>query len=615
VTSPPRQSSAANLGDHAAKERAQALVGMVLSGRYRIVELLAMGGVGAVYLGEHVKMHKHVAIKVLHPDAQGLPEIAARFEREAVAGAHIQHPNVAVATDFGELDDGTHFLVLEYVKGATLREVIRRGPLPVARAVSITKQIAAALGATHAAQIVHRDVKPRNVMLIEGERDVVKLIDFGLAKLSLKEVSAVAASRDSMSEHRITGTGAVFGTIAYLAPEATLGMDAVDARADLYALGLVFYEMLAGRHPFDTSDPVQLFKQHARTPPPPIAERAPGVIVPPPVEAVVQRLLAKSRDDRYPNAEAVIAALEAVEPFRREPSPRRAVWTRSRRDARQRRARKRRRRGGRGRARAWRDTAALRPEHDPVQALRRPRVHVELAPCEPPGAEPLFERAVRHAALGGGLDLAHELCRHRAQDEAVAREAVPRGRDAHHRRLLHRFAAGAALERPHAGVVEPAPVAAATDHDRIHVGVQLLQIPAEVGAGDLLGGERPALIRVLVVRGEAMAGEHHHEQVPRGWTRGLERLEDRGLRDGAPGPGRDELDRRAREPPLEERLELDGLRHHLLAAPRPMGPRGLGDGDQHASRPPAHSSVVRSGATACASGAPREPPAPPRKLR
>ncbi|APR86317.1 serine/threonine protein kinase [Minicystis rosea] len=313
MTSPNhRQSSAANLGDRAAKEKAQALVGTVLSGRYRIAELLAMGGVGAVYLGEHVKMHKHVAIKVLHPDAANLPDIAARFEREAVAGAHIQHPNVAVATDFGELDDGTHFLVLEYVKGTTLREVIKRGPISVARAVGIIKQIAAALGATHAAGIVHRDVKPRNVMLIEGERDVVKLIDFGLAKLNVKEVSELAASRASMADQQITGTGAVFGTIAYLAPEAALGMDSVDVRADLYALGLVLYEMLAGRHPFETGDPVALFKHHARTIPPPIAERAPGVTVPPSVEAVVQKLLAKRRDDRYPNAEAVIAALDAA---------------------------------------------------------------------------------------------------------------------------------------------------------------------------------------------------------------------------------------------------------------------------------------------------------------
>ena len=307
---PPAKSP--NLADVAAKERAAALLGTEISGRYKIVELIAMGGVGAVYLGEHVRMHKHVAIKVLHPDTQELPDITARFEREAVAGAHVSHPNVATATDFGELPDGTHFLVLEYVRGATLRDVIKRGPLPVARAVSIAKQLSAALSATHAVGIVHRDLKPRNVMLIEGARDHVKLIDFGLAKLSLKEVSSVAASRASMTDHQITGTGAVFGTIAYLAPEATLGMDAVDARADLYALGLVLYEMIAGRHPFDTSDPVALFRYHARTPPPPIAERAPGVFVPPALEAVITKLLSKRRDDRYASADEVILALDAA---------------------------------------------------------------------------------------------------------------------------------------------------------------------------------------------------------------------------------------------------------------------------------------------------------------
>src|SRR6201999_3992882 len=139
-------------------------------------------------------------------------------------------------------DDGAFFLVLEYVRGTTLREFIRRGPVPLGRAVGIVKQLSAALAATHAMGIVHRDVKPRNVMLIEGERDVVKLIDFGLAKLDLKQVSAVAAGRDSLDDQqRITTSGAVFGTIAYLAPEAALGMDTVDARADLYALGLVLY--------------------------------------------------------------------------------------------------------------------------------------------------------------------------------------------------------------------------------------------------------------------------------------------------------------------------------------------------------------------------------------
>ena len=308
----PRPVPKPNLADLAAKARASALLGTVVSARYRIVELLAMGGVGAVYLAEHVHMHKHVAIKVLHPDTQGLPDLIPRFEREAVAGAHIQHPNVAAATDFGKLDDGSFFLVLEYVRGTTLREIIKRGPVPAPRVARIGKQIAAALGAAHAMGILHRDVKPRNVMLIEGERDLVKLIDFGLAKMELKMVSEVAASRDSLQDNqRITTSGAVFGTIAYLAPESAMGMDTVDERADLYALGLVLYELLAGKHPFDISDPVELFRQHHKAKPPPIAERTPGVFVPPALEAVVMRLLEKLPEARYETADAVIAALDA----------------------------------------------------------------------------------------------------------------------------------------------------------------------------------------------------------------------------------------------------------------------------------------------------------------
>jgi eukaryotic-like serine/threonine-protein kinase len=309
---PPRPQTRQNLADAAAKARAAAIVGTVVSGRYRIVDLLAMGGVGAVYLAEHVHMQKHVAIKVLHPDSAGLPDLVARFEREAVVGAHIQHPNVAAATDFGELEDGSFFLVLEYVRGTTLREVISRGPLPSGRAARIGRQIAAALAAAHAMGIVHRDLKPRNVMLIEGERDLVKLIDFGIARVDVKQVSALAASRGAPVDDRITTSGAVFGTVAYLAPEASLGMDAVDARADLYALGLVLYEMLAGKHPFDTSDPVALFKHHSRTPPPSIAERTPGVFVPPALEAVVRRLLEKAPEHRYESAEATAAALEGA---------------------------------------------------------------------------------------------------------------------------------------------------------------------------------------------------------------------------------------------------------------------------------------------------------------
>ncbi|WP_437306190.1 protein kinase domain-containing protein [Sorangium sp. So ce388] len=304
--------------DEAAKHRAASYLGRVISKRYRIDEVIAMGGMGAVYRGEHVHMHKRVAIKILHPDTERLPELVQRFEREAIAGAHIQHRNVATATDFGEAEDGSFFLVLEYVRGTTLHEIIRRGPMPVARAALIARQLAAALDATHAMNIVHRDLKPRNVMVVEPQGDLVKLIDFGLAKVSVDQLRRSAAAPESVRMGlepesrpvRLTTAGVIFGTIAYLAPESALGMDFVDERADLYALGLIFYEMLAGKHPFLARDPVELFNQQRSAPVPAIAEHSPGVAVPPAIEAVVRRLLEKQPRARFETAAELIAALD-----------------------------------------------------------------------------------------------------------------------------------------------------------------------------------------------------------------------------------------------------------------------------------------------------------------
>ncbi|NUP12669.1 MAG: serine/threonine protein kinase [Polyangiaceae bacterium] len=307
-----------------AQKRAAGMVGRVVSDRYRIVELVAMGGMGAIFRAEHLHMHKHVAIKVLHPEIEGFPELVARFEREAVAGAHIQHPNVAAASDFGKFDGESCFLVLEYIEGATLRDLLKKGPLSAERAASIARQLALALSAVHDKGIVHRDLKPLNVMVLKSAKedptatgparpdgDVVKLIDFGLAKVPVDQLSLRARDADSL-RRSLTAAGVVMGTVAYIAPESALGMRSVGPRADLYSLGVVFYEMLAGKHPFDGEDAKTLFSQHRSSIPEPISKRNPAVTVPRALEMVVMRLLSKDPDARYPGADDVVRAIDAA---------------------------------------------------------------------------------------------------------------------------------------------------------------------------------------------------------------------------------------------------------------------------------------------------------------
>ena len=297
-----------------AEAAAKALLGKVISDRYRLVEVVAIGGMGAVFRADHLLLRKKIAIKLLRPETKGLAEHVARFEREAIAGAHIRHPNVAAATDFGRLEDGSYFLVLEYVRGVTLDQVIKQGPMDPTRAAGIARQLAEALGAAHEMGVIHRDVKPRNVMLEQGRSDLVKLIDFGFAEVPLERLSMVGGEEDPPRPQPLTLSGMVLGTIAYMAPEAALGMQAVDERSDLYALGLILYEMLCGRHPFDGVDPRELFLQQRTEPPPPLGVRAPGVSVPRALEDVVMRLLRKEPQRRYPDAKALIAALDAAAP-------------------------------------------------------------------------------------------------------------------------------------------------------------------------------------------------------------------------------------------------------------------------------------------------------------
>ena len=295
---------------------AASLVGTLLSGRYRIERLLGEGGMGAVYQAEHTHMRKRLAVKVLHPEMSRLPEVVARFEREAMAAAHIDHPNVATATDFGKLDDGSFFLVLEFVEGKSLRASVAKGRLELGRTLHIVWQVAAGLQRAHALNIVHRDLKPENVMLVErdGDPDFVKVLDFGIAKVPVGELIANAVTKsdkDSPATPILTQMGMVYGTPEYMAPEQALGQ-IVDARADLYALGIMAFEMLTGKRPFEQESKVALLGMHVTAPVPNMNERAPDAAIPPEVEAVVLKLLSKEASDRYADAKELTEAITVV---------------------------------------------------------------------------------------------------------------------------------------------------------------------------------------------------------------------------------------------------------------------------------------------------------------
>ena len=283
------------------------LIGMTLSGRYLIERLIGEGGMGAVYQAEHTHMRKRLAVKVLHPEMSRLPEVVARFEREAMAAAHIDHPNIAAATDFGKLDDGSFFLVLEYVEGRSLREVIAEGPLELGRAIHVARQIASALGRAHALGIVHRDLKPENVMLVtrDGDPDFAKVLDFGIAKVPIGAI----VGDSTQSGPALTQLGMVYGTPEYMAPEQALGQE-VDARADLYALGAIMFEMIAGTRPYERESKVTLLGMHVTAPIPKMAERAPDAKVPPVIEAIVARLLAKESKARFADSKDLVDALD-----------------------------------------------------------------------------------------------------------------------------------------------------------------------------------------------------------------------------------------------------------------------------------------------------------------
>ncbi len=286
--------------EDASAAEGDALIGTVLAGRYRIEQLLGSGGMGAVYRAEHVHMRKAVAVKVLHREMMAFPEVVARFEREAVAAGRIDHPHVVSASDFGQLEDGSSYLALEFVEGKSLAKIVdTEGALAPDRALRITRQIAEALQAAHGVGIVHRDLKPENVMLVvkDTDPDFVKVLDFGIAKVKVE---------GNTEQQALTQLGTVFGTPEYMSPEQARG-EVVDARADLYTVGVILYEMLSGVSPFKDQDLVVVLTRHLTAEPPPLPAGLDPAVV-----DLVMLLLKKSPAERVQTAVELMEHVDSI---------------------------------------------------------------------------------------------------------------------------------------------------------------------------------------------------------------------------------------------------------------------------------------------------------------
>ncbi len=280
------------------RAQGRAFVGQVLKDTYRIVRMIAEGGMGAVYEGEHVRLGRRVAIKVLLGKLSQHPEALARFQREAEIVGRLGHPHIVQVFDVDVSPTGEPYLVMEFFEGETLADRLdRECHLSVVESLSLTSQIASALASTHAQGVVHRDLKPDNVFLVRvaGERDFVKVLDFGVSKIA-----------DSRS--RITDEHTAVGTPEYMAPEQARGRQTIDHRVDQFALATMTYELLSGQLPFLADDPAAVLYQVVHETPPRLSEIAPWI--PPALDAVVSRAMSKDPSQRFPSVSQFAWALE-----------------------------------------------------------------------------------------------------------------------------------------------------------------------------------------------------------------------------------------------------------------------------------------------------------------
>jgi serine/threonine protein kinase len=278
------------------------LIGQLLAGQFHIERQLGSGGMGAVYLAEQAEMGRKVVVKVMHPELTiGNPQAAERFKREARAVAALNHPHIVQVHVFGQAEDGRMYLAMELVDGRDLAQELQAGPMDQARATRILDQVASALIEAHSHGIVHRDLKPENIMLTQrhGNDDWVKVLDFGIAKVGTAD-----------SGPALTQQGAIFGTPRYMAPEQVQG-GTVDARTDLYALGVILYEMLTGEHPFRANSALDYLVKHVSEAMVLPNQKRPQLHISPRLEGVLTRLLAKDQADRFQSAAELQRELRA----------------------------------------------------------------------------------------------------------------------------------------------------------------------------------------------------------------------------------------------------------------------------------------------------------------
>jgi hypothetical protein len=278
------------------------LLGSTLAGKYVIDACIGEGGMGRVYRAHHVRLKKRTfAIKILLGDLAADPTMRKRFEQEAETASRLQHPNVVSVLDFGKTDGGLLYLVMEFVAGEVLGDMIKAGPMPEQRVIKITQQLCLGLAHAHSEGLVHRDFKPDNVVLAARDQgDTPRILDFGLAIVRSPEEASI----------RLTGSGLMVGTPAYISPEQARA-SSVDQRTDLFSLGITVYEMLSGKLPFD-GDAIEVMYSNTKLDAPAICERNPDVEVSTEMQAIVRKLMARNPDERFETAREVLTVLGAL---------------------------------------------------------------------------------------------------------------------------------------------------------------------------------------------------------------------------------------------------------------------------------------------------------------